>query len=163
MVGPASRIELRRTDENAAEINALIDRFGGAVGVEGVIANLSRQARPTTMEGSAVTRAYAWEERDNWDPRWWPQGITWSTDVSADQGVVVTSAYAKNRVGLTVASRITVVDLATLRYRHVLLVSFGFRGAHRVPGAYRAAPAHCTIRPPARTTRVEARWWYPPG
>jgi len=122
MARVAPRIELRRTEENAAEINALTERFGGAVGVEGVIANVNRQARPTTTEGSAVTRAYAWEERDNWDSRWWPQGITWSTDVGADEGVVVTSAYAKNRVGLTVASRIAVVDLATLRYRHVLLV-----------------------------------------
>ena len=69
----APHIQLRRTDENAAEIEALATRFGGAVGIEGVIANLSRQARPTTVEGSAVTRAYAWEERDNWDPRWWPQ------------------------------------------------------------------------------------------
>lgn len=118
----ASSIALRRTDENAAEIGALTERFGGAVGVEGVLANLNRQARPTTTEGSAVTRAYAWEGRDNWDSRWWPQGTTWSTDVSADEGVVVTSAYAKNRVGLTVASRIAIVDLGTLRYRHVLLV-----------------------------------------
>lgn len=122
MARAAPRIELRRTDENASEITALTERFSGAAGVEGVLANLSRQARPTTTEGSAVTRAYAWEERDNWDSRWWPQGITWSTDVSAAEGVVVTSAYAKNRVGLTVASRITIVDLATLRYRHVLLV-----------------------------------------
>ena len=122
MARGATHIELRRTNENANEILTLTERFGGAVGVEGVIANLSRQARPTTTEGSAVTRAYAWEERDNWDSRWWPQGITWSTDVSAAEGVVVTSAYAKNRVGLTVASRITIVDLATLRYRHVLLV-----------------------------------------
>jgi hypothetical protein len=118
----APHIQLRRTDENAAEIEALATRFGGAVGIEGVIANLSRQARPTTVEGSAVTRAYAWEERDNWDPRWWPQGITWSTDVSAIDGVVVTSAYAKSRVGITMASRITVLDLDSLRYRHVLLV-----------------------------------------
>jgi hypothetical protein len=117
-----THIALRRTNENAEEIRALTERFGGAVGVEGVIANLSRQARQTTPEGSAVTRAYAWEERDNWDSRWWPQGVTWSIDVSAAEGVIVTSAYAKNRVGLTVASRISIVDLATLRYRHVLLV-----------------------------------------
>jgi len=122
MARVAPRIELRRTEENAAEINALTERFDGPVGVEGIIANLNRQARPAMTEGSAVTRAYAWEERDNWDSRWWPQGITWSTDVSADEGVIVTSAYAKNRVGLTVASRIAIVDLATLRYRHVLLV-----------------------------------------
>lgn len=122
MARAATRIALRRTDENASEISALTERFGGAVGAEGVIANLSRQARPTTTDGSAVTRAYAWEERDNWDSRWWPQGVTWSTDVSAPEGVLVTSAYAKNRVGLTVASRISIVDLATLRYRHVLLV-----------------------------------------
>src|SRR4029079_19096630 len=69
----APRIELRRTEENAAEIDALTERFDGAVGVEGVIANLSRQARPATTEGSAVTRAYAWRSEENWDSRWWPQ------------------------------------------------------------------------------------------
>jgi hypothetical protein len=115
-------IELRRTDENASEIAALTKRFGVAVGIEGVLRDLNRQARPTTVDGSAVTRAYAWEERDNWDSRWWPQGISWSTDVSAPEGVLVTTAYAKNRVGLTLGSRMAVVDLATLKYRHVLLV-----------------------------------------
>lgn len=122
MVRPPAGIELRRTDENAAEIDALAARFGGTVGVEGVLGDLNRQARQVEVPGSAVTRAYAWEGRDDWDSRWWPQGITWSTDVSASEGVIVASAYAKNRVGLTVSSRITVVDLATLRYRHVLLV-----------------------------------------
>jgi hypothetical protein len=115
-------IELRRTAENAAEIDALAAQFGGAVGVEGVLGDLNRQARPVDTPGSAVTRAYAWEGRDDWDSRWWPQGITWSTDVSTSEGVIVGSAYAKNRVGLTLGSRITVVDLASLRYRHVLLV-----------------------------------------
>lgn len=122
MPSAGPRIELRRTDENAAEISALAERFGGAVGIDGVLAALNRQARPADAPGSAVTRAYAWQERDNWDSRWWPQGITWSSDVAARQGVVVTSAYAKNRVGITLASRIAVVDLASLRYRHVLLV-----------------------------------------
>jgi len=122
MAGRSVPIELRRTDENAAEIAALTERFGGAVGVQGVLAALNRQARPAEVDGSAVTRAYAWEERDNWDSRWWPQGFSWSTDVDAPEGVVVTSAYAKNRLGVTRGSRIALVDLATLKYRHVLLV-----------------------------------------
>lgn len=115
-------IQLRRTDENTREIAALAKRFGGAVGIKAVLKDLNRQARPTEVEGSAVTRAYAWEERDNWDARWWPQGISWSTDYNAPEGVLVTTAYAKNRLGLTLGSRIAVVDLATLKYRHVLLV-----------------------------------------
>lgn len=115
-------IELRRTDETTTEIDALAKRHGGTVGIEGVLADLSRQAEPVEAEGSAVTRAYALEGRDLWDSRWWPQGITWSTDVSASEGVVVTSAYGKNRVGVTFGSRITVLDVASLRYRHVLLV-----------------------------------------
>lgn len=129
MAARAVPIELRRTDENVKEIAALADRFGGTVGVAAVLADLSRQARPTDADGSAVSRAYAWEERDNWDSRWWPQGVSWSTDVDAPEGVLITSAYAKNRVGITAASRITIVDLATLKYRHVLLVRpIGWRG-----------------------------------
>jgi hypothetical protein len=122
MAGRTTRIELRRTDENAKQIAALAERHGGAVGIEGVLARLNRQARPIEVPGSAVTRAYGWEERDNWDSRWWPQGVSWSTDVDAPEGVIVTSAYAKDRMGITAASRITVVDLASLKYRNVLLV-----------------------------------------
>ncbi|MFL6090925.1 MAG: hypothetical protein ACJ71Z_12385 [Aeromicrobium sp.] len=128
MVRPSASIALRRTDENAAEIAALASRVGEMVGVEGVFANLNRQARPIETPGSAVTRAYAWEGRDDWDSRWWPQGITWSTDVSVSEGVIVTSAYAKNRAGITCGSRIAIVDMATLRYRHVLLVRPVLRG-----------------------------------
>lgn len=118
----ARPVQLRRTDEKSVEIDALARRFGGTVGVPGVLAALNRQARVADVPGSAVTRAYEWEQRDNWDPRWWPQGISWSTDVDSPEGVIVTSAYAKNRVGLTLGSRISLVDLASLKYRHVLLV-----------------------------------------
>jgi hypothetical protein len=122
MAGTSVPIELCRTDENAKEIAALAQRFGGTVGVERVFETLNRQARPTEVPGSAVTRAYAWEERDNWDSRWWPQGVSWSTDVDAPEGVLLTTAYAKNRIGITAGSRIALVDLASLKYRHVLLV-----------------------------------------
>lgn len=122
MAARTDGVELRRTDENTTEIAALTSRFGGPIGIGGVLDDLNRQARPVDVEGSAVTRAFEWEARDNWDPRWWPQGISWSTDVDAPEGVIVSSAYAKNRVGVTMGSRIAIVDLATLRYRHILLV-----------------------------------------
>lgn len=122
---PGSRtqtVHLRRTDEHVDEIAALAERHGGAVGVDGVLAHLDRQALATQPPGRRVTGGFRWEARDDHDPQWWPQGVTWSTDVDAPEGVVATSAYAKDGLGKTIGSRITVVDLASLRYRHVLLV-----------------------------------------
>ena len=125
---PTHAVHLRRTEENVDEITVLSDRHGGAAGIEAVLSNLNRQATATKAPGRVVSRAFQWEDRDNRSERWWPQGITWSTDVGAPQGVLATSAYAKDGLGRTIASRITVVDMATLRYRHVLLVQPVVRG-----------------------------------
>jgi hypothetical protein len=125
-VRKADSVHLRRTVENAGAIEAL-SRKHRAVGIEGVLAHLERQARGAAAPGSLVSRAFAWEDRDNDDERWWPQGISWSTDVpAASGGLIATSAYAKGRrggSGLSAGSRITFVDRASLRYQHVLLVS----------------------------------------
>ena len=55
--------------------------------------------------------------------RWWPQGISTSADASDTEDiggkhVLAVSWYAKDESGV----RVTFVDLASLRYRHVLLV-----------------------------------------
>ena len=41
---PSSSIHLRRTDENVADIEAAVERFGRRVGIAGVLAHLNRQA-----------------------------------------------------------------------------------------------------------------------
>ncbi|MGY2873575.1 hypothetical protein ACVW00_000765 [Marmoricola sp. URHA0025 HA25] len=113
------RVHLRRTDENAGEIEALVARLGDPVGVAGVLARLNRQATRVPVPGVAVEWGFAWGDEDGVSERWWPQGITNSAHVpGVDRRLLVTSWYAKDDRG----SRITVVDLETLRYRHVLLV-----------------------------------------
>jgi hypothetical protein len=71
------------------------------------------------VPGLAVEWGFCWDEQDGTDRRWWPQGITNSAHVpGVDRRLLVTSWYSKADHG----SRITVVDIETLRYRHVLLV-----------------------------------------
>jgi hypothetical protein len=114
-----SSVHLRRTDANAAEIAALAGRYGDPVGVAGVLRNLDRVAERVPVPGLAVDWGFRWNEDDTGSPHWWPQGITNSAHVpGVDRRLLVTSAYAKDDRG----SRITVVDVDTLGYRHVLLV-----------------------------------------
>ena len=119
-------VHLRRTEENAAEIGALAGRFGAPVGISGVLGDLDRTAERVPVPGLAVDWGFRWEDEDRRCERWWPQGITNSAHVSGvGRRLLVTSWYAKDLPGDTGpnhGSRVTVVDLETLRYRHVLLV-----------------------------------------
>lgn len=123
-----SGIHLHRTDESSDEIDALAERLGGRVGLEGVLLDLNRQARRSRLAfGRAVHRAYRWDRSDCRSKRWWPQGITTSAEASgsldsADRRLVITTWYSKQVDELNKGSRISVLDLDTLRYRHVLLV-----------------------------------------
>lgn len=121
-------IHLHRTEENIDEIDALADRLGGRVGLEAVLQDLNRRARRSFLAfGRAVHRAYRWDRSDCRSQRWWPQGITSTSDASdsaefAGRRLLVTTWYAKEHEGVGKGARISVVDLDTLRYRHVLLV-----------------------------------------
>ena len=76
-------------------------------------------------------RALKWDAEDRRDRRWWPQGISTSADASDTEDVegrrmLVVSWYAKDlpgEPGSRQGSRLTFLDLATRRYRHVLLVN----------------------------------------
>ena len=121
-------VHLRRTDENVREIEAMAGLLGGRVGVDAVLEDLNRQARRTFLLGrfrlgQAVDWGFTWDAEDRRDPYWWPQGISTSADASDTEDiggrhVLAVSWYAKDDRGV----RITFVDLASLRYRHVLLV-----------------------------------------
>jgi hypothetical protein len=121
-------VHLRRTDENVREIDAMATLLGGRVGIDAVLDDLNRQARRTFLLGrfrlgQAVDWGFSFDARDRADPLWWPQGISTSADASdteeiAGRHVLAISWYAKDERGV----RITFVDLASLRYRHVLLV-----------------------------------------
>lgn len=130
-------IHLARTEENAAEIDALAALCGGPAGLTAVLGDLNRRGRRTWAPGLATRRAFTWDAEDRRTPQWWPQGITTSADADPSAKVdgrelVVTSWYAKPHREGHQGSRVSVVDLATHRYRHVLLVSPSFDGDGRV-------------------------------
>jgi len=122
-----SSIHLRRTDENSEDIDAAAEQLGRRVGIAGVLAHLNRQAVRTRVPGLAVEWGFRWNDADAGTQRWWPQGITTSADASDAEDIdgrrlLMTSWYAKEIGGENRGSRITVVDIDTLEYRHVLLV-----------------------------------------
>jgi hypothetical protein len=124
---PSTSIHLRRTDENAADIDAAVERFGRRVGIAGVLAHLNRQATKARVPGTAVDHGFRWNPDDQATERWWPQGITTSADADDAEDIdgrrlLVTSWYSKTLHDTNLGSRITVVDIDTLEYRHVLLV-----------------------------------------
>jgi hypothetical protein len=126
-IDTGATIHLVRTEENVADIDAAEQRHGPRVGLAGVLADLNRQATAAHVPGLAVEWGFVWNDRDHGSERWWPQGVTTSADASDTEVVegrrlLVASWYSKNLAGENHGSRITVVDLDTLQYRHVLLV-----------------------------------------
>ena len=122
-----SSIHLRRTDENTADIEAAARKFGHRVGIAGVLDHLNRKAVQTRVPGRAVDWGFRWNAADSSTKHWWPQGITTSADASDREDfdgrrLLMTSWYSKGTGGHNRGSRITVVDIDTLEYRHVLLV-----------------------------------------
>ena len=120
-------VHLRRTDENVAEIDALAGLLGGRVGLSAVLDELNRRGRRTLAPGLAVRRAFTWDREDRRTRQWWPQGISTSADASDTEDVdgrriVVTTWYAKDLGEGNHGSRLSFIDLASRRYRHVLLV-----------------------------------------
>ncbi|MGB7447978.1 MAG: hypothetical protein WA892_02505 [Ornithinimicrobium sp.] len=126
MPGPHG-IHLRRAMHHASHIEALATQRGERVGIAGVLDDLNRQGKAAQVPGDAVRWGLTWNEQDNDSELWWPQGITTTADASHTEDVrgrslVMTTWYCKNLPGGGQGSRITLVDLDTLRYRHVLVV-----------------------------------------
>ena len=130
-------VHLQRTDENVREIDALAAVLGEPTGLDGVLGDLKYAVRPARVVprllGRAVREAYRWDDYDERDEQWYPQGISTSADSSDTEAfltttgdgrrVVVTTWYSTGRDGIKRGSRVTFVDLDSGRYRHVLLVS----------------------------------------
>lgn len=121
-------LRLFRTEENAREIAALAELLGGSAGL-GVLDDLKFSARPSRVGrllGRKVSRAITWNRYDRRDPRWWPQGLATSALASsravAGRRVLAATWYSKPVGGRAHGSRVSFLDLDTLRYRHVLLV-----------------------------------------
>lgn len=116
-------LQLTRTAENAAEIGALAATLssygGGRVGLAPLLADLPQRLRRSFAPGRAVSRALAWERADDEDRTWFPQGVTNSYRTEVTRELLLVSWYSKDGLG----ARVSALDLATRRYRHVLLVT----------------------------------------
>lgn len=125
-----SGIGLERTADLTDAVDHLAAASGGRVGLPSLLDRLELRARPAIVPrllGRAVDEAYAWNAHDQRDPVWWPQGITTSAEAHpsgrvAGRRLVVTTSYAKPVDGIHRGSRLTFLDLDTLRYGHVPLV-----------------------------------------
>jgi len=127
MVDYVEGVRLHRTDENVAEIDALVAMVGGRVGLATLLGDLNRRGRRSWAPGRAVHRAYTWDREDRRTTRWWPQGVSTSADASDTEEVegrrlLVVTWYAKELADGHQGSRVTFVDIDSRRYRHVLLV-----------------------------------------
>jgi hypothetical protein len=125
-------VHLVRTEERHASVSALASAFGGAVGLPGVLADQDRSGYVVRVPGRAARWGFRWDQDDSYSTLWWPQGISTSADadpsgVVAGRRMLCTSWYAKTSDGVNQGSRVTFVDLDTLAYRHVLLVTASVR------------------------------------
>ena len=78
-------VHLQRTDENVREIAALAEVAGEPTGLDGVLDDLKydvRRSRAPRLLGRAVREAYRWDDYDERDEQWYPQGISTSADSS---------------------------------------------------------------------------------
>jgi hypothetical protein len=119
-------VHLQRTAESVDEIEALVAACGGRVGTDVLLAELDQRARRSWAPARKTGIGLSWERKDRGDRRWWPQGVTSSADASpservAGRRVLLVSWYAKKIGGVGQGTRISVLDLDSRRYRHVLL------------------------------------------
>ncbi len=121
------RIDLTRGDEAVAAIDAVADRVGGRVGLDAVLDDLSRRGRRTIAPTLKARGVFTWDRADRWTKQWMPQGITTSADAGPDgtapgRDLLITSWHTPDVGDGRKGSRISVIDLASRRYQHVLLV-----------------------------------------
>ena len=90
------------------------------LGLDGVLAQLDRQARPVAAGTVAGASGFTWDAEDASTDDWWPQGLTTSTSGQ----VLLAAWYAKGRRGEHEGTRLSVVDLSSVgpRYAHVQLI-----------------------------------------
>lgn len=130
-------VHLRRTEVDVAEVDALAEAVGGRAGLDGVRAELDLDARRARwVPGRLSPGGFCFNLKDTFTRRWWPQGITTSADASdtedvAGRRMLAVSWYSKTLHGFGKGSRLSFVDLATLTYRHVLLVRATVDGSGR--------------------------------
>ncbi len=131
MTSEETGLYLQRVGDTTEAVAALAARTEGRVGLAALLDDLPRRLRRSWAPGRAVHEAWRLDLPDQLDLRWWPQGVTTAGDagplagpVVAGRRLVVMSSYAKKLPWDQTkhGSRLTVMDLDHLRYRHVLLV-----------------------------------------
>lgn len=109
---------LSPTEDHSDAVQRLLDSTP-RVGLDGVRADLNRDARPATVPAPWATDALTWGTSDNDTERWWPGAVA-----HAGRHVVV-SWGSRAAQGQDHGSRLTVLDPVSERYRHVLVMSVG--------------------------------------
>ncbi|MFF5207295.1 hypothetical protein [Streptosporangium sp. NPDC000396] len=127
---PAEPFELRRDDDDFATGIQALGKQLRRVTLDTVLAKANRVA---TRRGSAGAGAfgtmrprpvdwYCFDADDNAVLEWYPQGLTCASDAGIGGGTFVVSWYYKPETGVERGIRLSFLNPATLRYRHVLLV-----------------------------------------
>lgn len=122
--------QLRRDDGDlAAGVQALSEQLKRAT-LDTVLAKANRVLvrKGATGAGAFQTMKprpvdwYCFDADDNAVRDWYPQGLTCASDAGTDGGTYVVSWYYKPETGAERGVRLSFLNTATLRYRHVLLV-----------------------------------------
>ncbi|GHE32720.1 hypothetical protein GCM10017673_39440 [Streptosporangium violaceochromogenes] len=127
-VGP---FELRRDDGESAEGARVLGERLMHVPLSAVLAGANRVAvrRGGTGAGAFGTMKprpvdwYCFDAADNAVTDWYPQGLTCASDAGVDGNTFVVSWYHRPQAGPERGVRLSFLDTAKLRYRHVLLVA----------------------------------------
>ncbi|MFC7486802.1 hypothetical protein ACOCJ7_11225 [Knoellia sp. CPCC 206453] len=133
---PPGTFTLERSSSDGAVVDAL-DAALTTVTIDGVAADANREGRTGEDCKSVlpeVTTKYCWQSDDNNTNQWWAQGVTSTYDAYGSTGVtpdgrklLVASWYDKDQDteepddGINKGARISVLDRANAKYRHVLL------------------------------------------
>jgi len=116
---------LQASGRHEALAERLLPSLGVRIGLAGLFEHLDRVGSRVEVPGAV--EAFTWDEADQGDVDWMPQGISTSADARRDEAAhtVLVSWYARDVVGRDSDCRISVVDRSTParpRYAHVQLV-----------------------------------------
>ncbi|MBG0817128.1 hypothetical protein [Planomonospora sp. ID82291] len=126
---PAGPFELKREGDRFSAGIQVLERELERVTLEAVLAKANRAATRRGPTGAGAFGAmrprpvdwYCFDAADNAFPDWYPQGLTCASDAGVAGNVFVVSWYYRPEAGER-GVRLSFLNAATLRYRHVLLV-----------------------------------------